>query len=257
MGAKAELQRVSEEIMRFMRGKYVLDEVPGKYYDVDCLKFRQGKKTILSINIHEGYFDFQIIFGKAERNKFETRRSEFPVWIQEEYDKAQTYHDGKWMLIRVEDMPALEVVKKMLLIKKNPNRKPFPKEQAVYASCGHRCDLCVHYNGGTISDELREDLKKRLIRVYAGGVGDGGHWGDDMKLCDGCHTGGLDKSFSCDSMKCAAENGADRCQSCQKYPCDKAHSMYQGLKPEIHTMTITADDVTWAILPYVPGQYGN
>lgn len=41
-----ELQKVSEETMRFMRGKYVLYEVAGKYYEIDCLKFRQGKKTI-------------------------------------------------------------------------------------------------------------------------------------------------------------------------------------------------------------------
>ena len=40
--------KVSVETMRFIRGKYKLDEVPGKYYDIDCLKFRQGKKTILS-----------------------------------------------------------------------------------------------------------------------------------------------------------------------------------------------------------------
>jgi len=58
MSEKNELQKVSEETMRFMRGKYVLDEVPGKYYDIDCLKFRQGKKTILSINIYEDHYDF-------------------------------------------------------------------------------------------------------------------------------------------------------------------------------------------------------
>jgi hypothetical protein len=161
------------------------------------------------------------------------------------------------MFISVADLQMLEAVKQLILIKKKPNRKPFPKEQAVYSSCGHRCDLCVHYNGGTISEELRTELKERLIRVYAGGVGDGGYWGDDMKLCDGCTTGGLDKSFSCDSLKCAAENGADMCQSCHKYPCDKAHHLYQGLKPEIHTNTIAADDITWVILPYVYEQYGN
>ncbi len=47
MSEKTELQKVSEETMRFMRGKYVLDEVPGKYYEIDCLKFRQGKQTYL------------------------------------------------------------------------------------------------------------------------------------------------------------------------------------------------------------------
>jgi len=45
MNNTAELKKVSVETIRFMRGNYRLDEVPGKYYDIDCLKFRQGKKT--------------------------------------------------------------------------------------------------------------------------------------------------------------------------------------------------------------------
>jgi len=61
------LEKVSEETMRFMRGNYKLDEIPGKYYDIDCLKFCQGKRTILSINIHEEKYNFQIIYGKTER----------------------------------------------------------------------------------------------------------------------------------------------------------------------------------------------
>ena len=257
MEVNNELQTVGEETMRFMRGKYALDEIPGRYYEADCLKFRQGKRTILSINIHDDHYDFQVIFGRAERERFEARRDEFPKAIQDVYDKAHTYHDGKWMLIRVDNMETLEVVKQLILIKKNPNRKPFPKEQAIYSSCGHRCDLCVHYSGGTIGDELREELKERLIRVYAGGVGDGGWWGDDMLFCEGCDTGGIDKSFGCESLKCAAENGVDKCQSCRKNPCEKAQHLYAGLKPEIHTKTVYADDVTKIILPYVYGQYGN
>ena len=80
-----ELEKISVETMRFMRGKYKLDEVPGKYYDIDCLKFRQGKRTILSINIHEDHYDFQIIYGKAEREKFEARLGEFPKTILDLY----------------------------------------------------------------------------------------------------------------------------------------------------------------------------
>ncbi|MDR2569518.1 MAG: DUF3788 family protein [Oscillospiraceae bacterium] len=254
MENKTELQRVSEETMRFMRGKYKLDEVPGKYYDIDCLKFRQGKRTILSINIHEDRYDFQIIYGKVEREKFEARRKEFPKMIQDLYDKAHTYHDGKWMLITVKDLKTLEVVKKMILLKKNPNRKPFPKENAIYASCGHRCDLCVHYSGASFSEEFRAELKQRIIRVYANGVGDGGYWGDDMKFCDGCHTGGIDKDYGCEALKCAKEYGFDKCHDCYKNPCDKSTA---GWKPKIEMKHILAEDVTWAILPYVYEQYGN
>jgi hypothetical protein len=112
MSKKSELEKVSEEAMRFMRGKYALDEIPGKYYDIPCLKFRQGKKTVLSINIHEERYDFQIIFGKAEREKFESRRGEFPQYIQDIYDNSQTYHDGKWMMFPVTDLETVRELRR-------------------------------------------------------------------------------------------------------------------------------------------------
>ncbi len=239
-----ELEKVSEETMRFMRGKYKLDEVPGKYYDIDCLKFRQGKKTILSINLHENYYDFQIIFGKIEREKFEAQKDDFLPHIVELYNKAHTHHDGKWMLIRVDSIEVLEDVKKMILIKKNPNRKPFSKENAVYGKCGHRCDLCIHYSGGTISEELRKELEERLTRVY-----DVSDW---SMRCSGCETSGCHTQL-CVQQKCAKELGYNACLSCEYYPCSKATVGYSGLEAK----HILADDVTWAILPFVPYQYGN
>jgi hypothetical protein len=244
MNEKDEMQKVSREIIRFMRGKYVLDEVPGKYSGTDCLKFRQGKKTILSINIHDDHYDFQVIFGKAEREKFEARRAEFDPNIVDLYDKAHTYHDGKWMLIRVDSMETLETVKKMILLKKKPNRKPFLKENAVYGKCGHRCDLCIHFSGSTISDEFRRELEERLTRVY-----DNADW---SMRCSGCGTPGCYTKL-CDQLKCAKEKGCVTCVSCKQYPCIKATVGYA----ELGTNNILADDVTWAILPYVPYQYGN
>jgi len=50
------LEKVSAETIRFMRGKYKLDEVPCNY-DSNCLKFKQGKKTILAIYIHEDRYN--------------------------------------------------------------------------------------------------------------------------------------------------------------------------------------------------------
>jgi hypothetical protein len=201
-----ELEKVSEETMRFMRGKYKLDEVPGKYYDIGCLKFRQGKKTILSINIHEDHYDFQIIFGKAERDKFEARRGEFPDSIQELYDEAHTYHDGKWMLIRVDNLETLEVVKKMIMIKKIPNRKPFPKTHIHLSNCGHRCDLCVHYKGRTTfsADEI-EYARECCSAVY--GVSD---W---EKNCDGCHW----PDCTVESAYYRKGKGIDKCSACGNY----------------------------------------
>lgn len=243
-----ELEKVSRETMRFMRGKYVLDEVAGKYYDIDCLKFRQGNRTILSINIHEDHYDFQIIFGKAEREVFEARLGEFPETIQDLYNKSHVLPDGLWMLIRVDNLETLEAVKQMILIKKKPNRKPFPKEQAVYGDCGHRCDLCVHFTGETISEEFRKELQERVRCVY------GLRPDEEFLPCNGCSNGGITGKFDCDQIKCAKDKGVLRCMDCVDYDCGKASV---GWKPAIEARSISADDVTWAILPYVDGQYGN
>ncbi len=51
------------------------------------------------------------------------------------------------MFIDVTTLKQLEEVKRLILIKKKPNRKPFPRDSAVYSKCGQRCDLCVHYYG--------------------------------------------------------------------------------------------------------------
>ena len=245
MSEKTEMQKVSEETMRFMRGKYKLDEVPGKYYDIDCLKFRQGKRTILSINIHEDHFDFQIIYGKAEREKFEARLGEFPQTIQDLYNNSRALPDGLWMLIRVDNLETLEAVKQMIMIKKNPNRKPFPKTHIHMSNCGHRCDLCIHNKGKTsFSAEEMEYARACVSSVYTVPI-------SDLPInCDGCHF----PDCTVESADCRKEKGIDKCWACENYStCLKT----AGWPPEIHKRTITADQVTYAILPYVKGQYGN
>ena len=240
-----EFDKVKTETVKFMRGKYRLDEVAGMYYGNPCIRFRQGKKTVVTIIIHDDHYDFQIVLGKAEREKFEAVKQEFPIEIQELYDRVPTYHDGKWLLIPVEDLKTLEAVKKLILLKKKPNRKPFSKENAVYGKCGHRCDLCVHYTG--ISEEFREMLISHLNVVY--GVSD---W---AMRCTGCDTTDChcrrDGNELCEPLKCLNINQLSTCFDCTKYPCGKATVGYRQLEPK----NISADDVTWAILPYVPYQY--
>lgn len=222
-----------------------MDEVAGMYYNIPCVRFRQGKKTIVSINLHEDYCDFQIVLGRVEREKFEVVKHEFPLEIQELYDREPTRHDGKWLLIRVADLKTLEAVKKLIIIKKKPNRKPFSKENALYGKCGHRCDLCVHYTG--ISEEFRQMLIPHLNAVY--GVS---FW--DMR-CTGCDTVNChcyqDGGQLCEPLKCIQEKQLETCFSCASYPCKQATVGYRQLEHK----SITADDVTWAILPYVPNQY--
>ncbi|MBQ8822525.1 MAG: DUF3788 family protein [Lachnospiraceae bacterium] len=235
------LEQVSHETMVFMRGKYRLDEIgDGK----DELKFKQGQKTILTIYIHEDKFTFLIIFGKKERETFEAQKDTFTKYISDYYDNAKIFHDGKWMYIDVTTLEQLEEIKRLILIKKKPNRKPFAKEKAVYSKCGQRCDLCVHYTGTT--EEQRLIMVENLSKMW-----DVTDWSMRCKGCysDDCYC----KDDPCNAKECAPEKGISECKECSEFPCIKATSAdYRSM---IHTEVHYADEITWGILPYVPWQY--
>lgn len=166
---------------------------------------------------------------------------------KELYDKERTLHDGKWLLIRVDNLQTFDAVKKLILIKKNPNRKSLPKENAAFGKCGHRCDLCVHYTG--IDEDFRNMLIPHLNAVY-------GTYDWSMR-CTGCDTSECycygDGYKVCEPLKCLNNNQLNTCFECEKYPCKQATVGYRQLEHK----SISADDVTWAILPYVPHQYNS
>lgn len=236
-----QLEKVSHETMVFMRGHYRLDEIgDGK----DELKFKQGQKTILTVYIHEDRFTFLVIFGRKECECFQQHRQEFSSYICDYYDGAKAYHDGKWMFIDVENLEQLSEVKKLIQIKKKPNRKAFPREGAVYARCGQRCDLCVHYTGTT--EEQRAVMIPGLEKMW--GITD---W---SMRCGGCYSEACYCSEEpCPAKTCAAQKDIALCRACGEFPCINATAAdYRSM---IHTEVHYADEITWGILPYVPFQY--
>ena len=64
-----------------------------------------------------------IIFGKEERTKIEEMRNEISPSILEIYDTAETFHDGKWVMFNITNNLIIEDLKKLLFIKRKPNRK--------------------------------------------------------------------------------------------------------------------------------------
>ena len=86
-------------------------------------KFRRGGKTLCALYAAENRIGFQVIFGKAERERFEAVRESFPGQIQTAYDNARTYHDGKWVMFEIENADLLSDYVRLLAIKRKPNRK--------------------------------------------------------------------------------------------------------------------------------------
>lgn len=104
-------------------------------YDMDCIwnkggkawtyeyKYRRCGKTLCALYARENCIGFMIIFGKAEREKFEEARENYSESVQKIYDEAKTYHDGKWVMFEPADTTMFGDFKKMLAIKRKPNRK--------------------------------------------------------------------------------------------------------------------------------------
>ena len=86
-------------------------------------KYRRGGKTLCALYARENCVGFMIILGKDERAKFETDRENYSTEVQELYDKAQTYHDGKWIMFEPVDTSLFQDFMRLLQIKRKPNKK--------------------------------------------------------------------------------------------------------------------------------------
>lgn len=106
-----------------------------KNYNVECiwdkggktgiyeLKYRKSGKTLCALYPRELGIQILIILGKAEREKFEISRNEFTKYLTDFYENTHQYHDGKWLYLDYNSNLSVEDIKKLILIKKKPNRK--------------------------------------------------------------------------------------------------------------------------------------
>ena len=93
----------------------------GKAWDYEY-KYRRGGKTLCALYARKDCVGFLVILGKDERAKFEAARESYTKEVQEKYDGARTYHDGKWILFEPADTSLFEDFIRLLQIKRRPNR---------------------------------------------------------------------------------------------------------------------------------------
>lgn len=92
----------------------------GKAWDYEY-KYRRGGKTLCALYAREGCIGFMVIFGRAERDKFENVKMEFSEEVRKIYDEANTYHDGKWMMFLPKDAAMFVDFMRLLEIKRRGN----------------------------------------------------------------------------------------------------------------------------------------
>ena len=64
-----------------------------------------------------------IVFGKDERLMVDEIRCTLSESVCRQYDEAETYHDGKWVMFRPADESEFGDYIRLLSLKRKPNRK--------------------------------------------------------------------------------------------------------------------------------------
>lgn len=81
------------------------------------LRYKKSKSFCTFVP-EKNRFALLIVFGADERAKVETIRGCLSKDTQREYDKAATYHDGKWLLLTIDTDKIVEDAVKLLSIKR-------------------------------------------------------------------------------------------------------------------------------------------
>lgn len=111
-----------DEIITFLDKNYDFQReiyFGGKNFGV-MVRYRKNGKTLIQIFPEKDGFEIVLIYGKKEREIFESRKKEFPKYLTKIYDNTKEYHDGKWMLIRIENSKYNNELIEMIKIKKKP-----------------------------------------------------------------------------------------------------------------------------------------
>ena len=116
---------VWDKLCALIDEKYDMDRLwdkGGKAWKYEY-KYRRGGKTLCALYARENCVGFMIVLGKDERSKFEADRENYTKEVQEIYDEAKTYHDGKWIMFEPTDTSLFDDFMRLLQTKRKPNRK--------------------------------------------------------------------------------------------------------------------------------------
>ena len=119
------LYEVWDQLCALIDEKYEMDRLwntGGKAWKYEY-KYRRGGKTLCALYARENCVGFMVILGKDERAKFEADRESYSKEVQELYDNAHTYHDGKWIMFEPVDTSLFQDFLGLLKIKRKPNKK--------------------------------------------------------------------------------------------------------------------------------------
>ena len=86
------------------------------------LRYRKSGKTLCSLFPEQGAFSALVVLGRREAEKALLMLGEFGPGVRTALEETEQLHDGRWLWIRVLSVDDADDVKKLLRLKRRPNR---------------------------------------------------------------------------------------------------------------------------------------
>jgi len=83
------------------------------------LRYKKSK-SFCTLIPEKNNFRLLIVFGAKERDGVEAIRETLSVETRRAYDEATTYHDGKWLLLTVDNEAVVGDIERLLAVKRRP-----------------------------------------------------------------------------------------------------------------------------------------
>lgn len=83
------------------------------------LRFKKSK-SFCNLIPERGQFKVLLVFGGEEREKVEGVLPDLASHVRDDYAKATTFHDGKWVSVVVDSKKVLADVERLLVLKRMP-----------------------------------------------------------------------------------------------------------------------------------------
>ena len=131
--AKAIVEHISAKSFKYWQKitEFIEDNYPGVFPKDDwlfsrnlgwSLRFKKSK-SFCTLIPEKNRLLILIVFGAKEREGTEKILPELNLEIRNKYENATTYHDGKWLLISLDNDKIFDDVKRLLIIKRNPKKR--------------------------------------------------------------------------------------------------------------------------------------
>ena len=110
-------KRVEQWIAHNYPGVFAPDWIYGGKKHGWSLRYKKNK-SFCTLVPEKKRFSVLIVFGAEDRCRLETIRETITARTREAYDKATTYHDGKWLLLTVDGDETLADIERLLAVKR-------------------------------------------------------------------------------------------------------------------------------------------